>query len=548
MLGKQKQPKSNAKTKVTGPTVVDRFSERTSKFLTDYSKGITLELDRPVDSESRKYNFHSLPNRQSPKITRSPSLPRMFSSSNDDNNDSSNAEKNKQFCMRPIKNDSVIRRRESAPEKPLDYNSSSGLTKPPARPERPPNLGIASLSRTSTATKINEKYNAETTPSSSQVKNHSALFTILIDPSQYASPDRPPRPSVDKLKQLRYNSIRPLPVKSGSSEGMATIEEYKQREVAMKEKIKRVLASVNEERLQLHKMVKHYKKKSEEEEARNRTLTKKVEEVSSQNADLQSQISEIQATRARRTSEPTPLSATKEQDVNNELKLKLNRSEQSFVMEKRKNTQLEEKVKQLEKMMEESRRDYEDMIDQRMNKMQSDMQQQLRMSASKIEMSQKKPASPPREEKPAPAVPQSNGNYLNEDNSLKPVPVAGAGGVKKGKPTLLALYDYTAVGSEDLEFQEGDLLVLHKRYNDGWWLAGLDGNMGRVPSNYVQDLSSVARVKMVAKGTFQPECQGDLPFSKGQTVWILNQEDDWWIGELEDGSIGYLPRNYVGPE
>lgn len=56
---------------------------------------------------------------------------------------------------------------------------------------------------------------------------------------------------------------------------------------------------------------------------------------------------------------------------------------------------------------------------------------------------------------------------------------------------LQALYDYTAVHSDELSFQEGAVFSLLEQVDDGlWWRASLEGQTGLVPGNYVEVVRS----------------------------------------------------------
>ncbi|PRP86230.1 hypothetical protein PROFUN_05746 [Planoprotostelium fungivorum] len=110
---------------------------------------------------------------------------------------------------------------------------------------------------------------------------------------------------------------------------------------------------------------------------------------------------------------------------------------------------------------------------------------------------------------------------------------------------LLALFDYAAKQTDELDFLDGDLLRYVDESSDGWILAELYGKTGYIPSNFVFDLSLVTPRKMVGLSDFEGECEGDLTFKRGTMVDVLNQEDDWWIAQA-DGAVGYVPRNFLG--
>lgn len=51
---------------------------------------------------------------------------------------------------------------------------------------------------------------------------------------------------------------------------------------------------------------------------------------------------------------------------------------------------------------------------------------------------------------------------------------------------VIAIYDYQAQRSSDLSFVRGDVITVLFRDNENWWLGQLaDGSQGYFPTNYV---------------------------------------------------------------
>ena len=51
---------------------------------------------------------------------------------------------------------------------------------------------------------------------------------------------------------------------------------------------------------------------------------------------------------------------------------------------------------------------------------------------------------------------------------------------------VVALYDYQAQRSDELSFMRGDLITVLYKDNDNWWMGELqDGSQGFFPANYV---------------------------------------------------------------
>lgn len=51
-----------------------------------------------------------------------------------------------------------------------------------------------------------------------------------------------------------------------------------------------------------------------------------------------------------------------------------------------------------------------------------------------------------------------------------------------------ALYNYEAMRKDDLSFKEADIIYVVNKRPSGWWLGELNGKVGLIPSNYVEEL------------------------------------------------------------
>ena len=52
---------------------------------------------------------------------------------------------------------------------------------------------------------------------------------------------------------------------------------------------------------------------------------------------------------------------------------------------------------------------------------------------------------------------------------------------------MRAKYDFVGETSKDLSFKKNDLVRLIDKKKTGWWLAEVDGRIGFVPSNYLEE-------------------------------------------------------------
>mmetsp|Transcript_18393 Transcript_18393/g.26726 ORF Transcript_18393/g.26726 Transcript_18393/m.26726 type:complete len:107 (-) Transcript_18393:128-448(-) len=75
-----------------------------------------------------------------------------------------------------------------------------------------------------------------------------------------------------------------------------------------------------------------------------------------------------------------------------------------------------------------------------------------------------------------------------------PPPVAPAAAPAAPKLRAHALYDYQAADDTELSFVQGEVIVILKKDDSGWWLgqresAGQGSKSGLLPSNYVELIS-----------------------------------------------------------
>lgn len=115
-----------------------------------------------------------------------------------------------------------------------------------------------------------------------------------------------------------------------------------------------------------------------------------------------------------------------------------------------------------------------------------------------------------------------------------------------------AMFDFVGREEDELSFKVGDIInVLEYSDVDDWWRGTLGKNSGIFPSNYVQEVTHqhiplvnvIARVQ--AKWDFTSKDEGDLSFKAGDTINVIEYEnDDWWRGALGD-NVGIFPSNRV---
>ena len=72
-----------------------------------------------------------------------------------------------------------------------------------------------------------------------------------------------------------------------------------------------------------------------------------------------------------------------------------------------------------------------------------------------------------------------NSSSVTSNNHSKAVPSIGQ---------CRALYDFTANMYDELTIRQGDVINIHDKQEDGWWLGELKGQVGIFPATYVEDI------------------------------------------------------------
>nr|XP_031841629.1 intersectin-1 isoform X3 [Nomia melanderi] len=142
--------------------------------------------------------------------------------------------------------------------------------------------------------------------------------------------------------------------------------------------------------------------------------------------------------------------------------------------------------------------------------------------------------------------------------------------VKRGrKPEIVqVLAPYQATSSEQLNLQKGQLIMIRKKTDSGWWEGELQARgkkrqIGWFPASYVKPLTSSSNrstpvshgyqdsptdpnvERVMALYPYQAQNEDELSFEKGDVIVVTAKEDTaWWKGEL-NGVSGVFPSNYV---
>ncbi|VDM83510.1 unnamed protein product, partial [Strongylus vulgaris] len=186
---------------------------------------------------------------------------------------------------------------------------------------------------------------------------------------------------------------------------------------------------------------------------------------------------------------------------------------------------------------------------------------------------------------------QSSAPVIQQDSvsSGTALPLASAGGTTKYR----ALFEFSARSEDELSFQPGDVILVFESHvaEPGWKAGQIRDKVGWFPEAFAEPIAPVhsavsqpiqnmppnvtpspsldripeeAVVKSVStpKEAVPPETvavickcvaqfpwkarnEGDLSFSKGDPIEIIEQQEMKWRGRKADGSTGWFPKSYV---
>ncbi|CAH0548139.1 unnamed protein product [Brassicogethes aeneus] len=114
-------------------------------------------------------------------------------------------------------------------------------------------------------------------------------------------------------------------------------------------------------------------------------------------------------------------------------------------------------------------------------------------------------------------------------------------------------YPYQSQEQGDLTFNAGEMIAVVKKDGD-WWTGKLGNSVGIFPSNYVQKVDVIMKSKKpeIAQviAPYQATSTEQLSLARGQLIMIRKKTDSgWWEGELQakgrKRQVGWFPASYV---
>jgi len=160
---------------------------------------------------------------------------------------------------------------------------------------------------------------------------------------------------------------------------------------------------------------------------------------------------------------------------------------------------------------------------------------------------------------------------------------------------VVALYDYVSTDEGELNFKEGDIILVYFKDPSGWWEGKINGMYGVFPKNHVKEIDGSAAPtavttssnnnapasittstvsappkqesgtapstpaaptagasatgeseKCIALYDYLAEVQGELSIKEGDVLTIEEEDDEgWYYGRNARGNYGKFPSNYV---
>lgn len=137
--------------------------------------------------------------------------------------------------------------------------------------------------------------------------------------------------------------------------------------------------------------------------------------------------------------------------------------------------------------------------------------------------------------------------------------------------TVVAVFNYTKTGPEELSFEQGEIVAVVKKDDSGWWYGYSKGSAGFFPSNHVTsvkgiDLDSLRRSarprstvlqsgvlsepaltrKAIALFDFKASEDGETDLKAGEHVVVKDSDAEWClVVNVMSLKQGWVPTSYI---
>lgn len=166
-----------------------------------------------------------------------------------------------------------------------------------------------------------------------------------------------------------------------------------------------------------------------------------------------------------------------------------------------------------------------------------------------------------------PPAPQAN----EEGIRYSSMSISATPSLRKKGEVAQVIAPYEASSSEQLSLTRGQLIMIRKKTDSGWWEGELQAKgrrrqIGWFPATYVKvlqggrnsgrntpvsaskvEISETVLDKVIALYPYKALNDDELSFEKDDIIAVMGRDEpEWWRGEL-NGTTGLFPSNYVGP-
>ncbi|XP_056588287.1 SH3 domain-containing protein 19 isoform X2 [Triplophysa dalaica] len=139
--------------------------------------------------------------------------------------------------------------------------------------------------------------------------------------------------------------------------------------------------------------------------------------------------------------------------------------------------------------------------------------------------------------------------------------------VNTGSLQVQALYDFTPEGPGELALRAGDVVSNVEQLDSDWYTGTCKNMTGCFPVNYVKTMNkpvapapvcsnewkpkpkpapaAISGPRCEARFDFEGEQGGELSFSEGDVIQLLEYVEDEWASGRLNGHVGIFPLNYV---
>ena len=104
-----------------------------------------------------------------------------------------------------------------------------------------------------------------------------------------------------------------------------------------------------------------------------------------------------------------------------------------------------------------------------------------------------------------------------------------------------AITEFQGEHEGDLPFRHGDLISILEEVDNNWWKGKIGENVGIFPVSFTREISS----QFIATDDFLSDVDGDLPFTRGDIITVIEQIDENWYRGSINGSDGMFPSSFV---